>query len=135
MLPSCIHQNNSKRESILFDKALKVDSISSLKQRKIVYVFNGNCSLCVLKLKELQDKIANISIKPIFIATQADADILTYNLEQINFKYQVIIDSLNLLQSKNPQLDIKNDSFFLLDSCNSILSNSNTLPKNLIFSQ
>lgn len=135
LLSACkqINESEKKSVSILFDETLKIDSITQLKNHKLLYVFNGNCSLCILKLNELQDlldsKKNDVAMIPIFIATQADPDILAYCLEKINFKYPVVFDSLNLLQTKNNELNIENNSFFVLDSNNAILARSHSLPK------
>lgn len=130
LFPSCRNINKSEKEDVGFlsNGVLDLDSTSKSKFPKLIYVFNGNCSLCLLKLKELQDEIESGNmdnyVEPIFIATQADPDILSYNIEKINFKYPVVFDSLNLLQNRNPKLYIENDFFYLIDSSNIVLSKS-----------
>ena len=129
----CTQNNQTKADlgSLCFEDAWDIDSIAQNKDYRLVYVFNGNCSLCVMKLLELQgilnSSLHEFPICPVFIALKSDCDILSYNLERVNFKYSVIYDSLGILSNKNRKLSIKYNDLFLLDKDNKILSRSNSV--------
>ena len=52
----CTRTNQPKEDlgRINFDDVWNVDSIAQSKEYRLVYVFDGNCSLCIMKLMELQ---------------------------------------------------------------------------------
>jgi hypothetical protein len=138
LFSSCTRPNKEKEDlgSICFNEGWNLDSIAQFKEYKLVYVFDGNCSLCIMKLLKWQSLIESnfneFSIYPVFIAEKSDYDILSYNLEKVNFKYQVIFDSLSVFQTKNKPLNIMYNDFFLLDKENNILMRSNSIPESIL---
>ncbi len=132
---SCCTSNNRTKEKlgcIRFDEGWNLDSIAQFKEYKLVYVFDSNCSLCIMKLLKWQSVIdsnlSEFSIYPVFIADKSDFEILSYNLEKTNIKYQVVFDSLSVFISKNKELNVMYNDFFLLDKDNNILLRSNSVP-------
>lgn len=129
----CTQNNHTKVDlgSICFEEDWNIDSMAQRKEYRLVYVFDGNCSLCVMNLLELQSilesSLYKFSICPVFIAKKSDYDILSYNLERVNFKYNIIYDSLDVFHTKNKKLDVMDNNFFLLEKNNKILLRSKSI--------
>jgi hypothetical protein len=86
-----------------------------------IYYFDGDCSLCIAKLLEQEDKVKNEKdVRAVFIAKTRNAATLEYNLQDKNIKSCVIIDKgeeyasffkLNQIVLVNKQMEMKEMSY------------------------
>ena len=108
-------------EKLSVSESIKQEINNSSSELGIICYFQGECSICygiVININK------NFSGTPLTLITETtDTVLLNYNLDKIDFKGKLIIDSTSLFYKKNENI-LKNNKLFLINSNYDIIESS-----------
>ena len=97
---------------------------TSSKELGIMFYFDAECSFCYGNIMNINENFSDI---PIILITQTtDTVLINYNLDKIDFKGKLIIDSTGLFYKKNENI-LKDNKLLLVNSNYGILEKSKFL--------
>ncbi|MBN1985035.1 MAG: hypothetical protein JW761_01965 [Prolixibacteraceae bacterium] len=116
----CISNSSQKIPEIdvIFPPSLDTVVFHSNESKSaVVYYFDGNCSVCYMTLKELEQTFKNIEI--VGITPSFDTALILYQLELVNINATLLYDKDSLFYFKNKEL-MERTTIFAIDSNNRI---------------
>ncbi|NMH89992.1 hypothetical protein [Flavivirga algicola] len=116
-------------EKLSVSENLKREINNASNELGIICYFQGDCSICYGNIMNINK---NFSDTPLIIITQAtDTVLINYNLDKIDFKGKLIIDSTALFYKKNENI-LKDNKLLLVNPNYDILDKSKFLMDNEI---
>lgn len=105
-------------EKLSVSENIKQEINSASSELSIICYFPGDCSICYGNINSINK---NFSDTPLIIMTQAtDTVTINFNLDKIDFKGKMIIDSTGLFYKKNENI-LKDNKLLLVNSNYDIL--------------
>jgi hypothetical protein len=96
MFFACKQDPKAIMDATTYEQIGRFCPASSDRKDWIVYYFDGDCSMCIAKVKYIQNKVADsLGLKPVFIAQTLNPEILKFNLSTAGINSCVYIDKNN----------------------------------------
>lgn len=122
-----VFPKDAKNNSGITNVSFAMDTTEVHKYTILNYIDSNGCTECGLKLnswkvtmKRLNEDSRNVNL--IMILKNGRVKDAISLIKRANFQYQVLIDSENAFRNMNPELFKFDESTFLLDSLNRIVS-------------
>lgn len=122
-----VFPEDAKNNYRIANVSFAMDTVQMYKYTILNYIDSNGCTECGLKLnswkiamKHLNEDGRNVNL--IMILKNGRVKDAISLIKRANFQYQVLIDSENTFRSMNPELFKFDESTFLLDSLNRIVS-------------
>ena len=123
------NEKGAELEKLSVSENIKREINNTSRELGIIFYFEGECSFCYGNIMNINK---NFSDTPLTIITQTtDTVLINYNLDEIDFKGKLIIDSTALFYNKNKNI-LKDNKLLLVNSNYVILKKSKFLMDNRV---